>query len=334
MLKNVNIKPITGTFVNMLISDTGICNSGLREWEQDFQMMKQIGIEQLFIIRTEFEQNGCHISAEDPRSTTWPEDECLLDMVFRLGDKYGMTLFLGGPVGITNLHLGDWNKEVDETKRYYDRTMVRYAHHPCLKGLYVSLEALPWHFNFLDICIEVLRYFRQEFPEKKTFMSPSFGGPQGDMSSQYTPEQWIDIYGRYFFEPAAGLLDYCAPQDQIAVPECTLGQIADNGLREWYVKAGNLFRTYGIELWGNVETFQRPFPGHGEPRGVFRQSDYRTLYAKLAEASDLVERIITYEFFSCMSPNTEWGAARRLLARYLEIIGKPVSLIEEIYGRQ
>ncbi|MCQ2397554.1 MAG: DUF5109 domain-containing protein, partial [Lentisphaeria bacterium] len=93
-----------------------------------------------------------------------------------------------------------------------------------------------------------------------------------------------------------------------------------------------LFYRFGIELWSNVESFQRPFPGHGEAPGVFRQGDYRSLYMKLTEAAPLVKRIITYEFFSCMSPNTEWGSARRLLARYLEMIGKDTKLIDEIYG--
>ena len=253
-------------------------------------------------------------------------------MVFRLADKYEMTLFLGGPVSITNLHNGDWKKEIDNNKRFYDRAMAKYAHHPCLKGLYVSLEALPWHFNFLDICHGVLKYMRSSFPEMKTFMSPSFTGVHGDMKSYYTPEEWCDIYGRYFFEPAAGLLDYCAPQDTIAIPECEMGKIGSNGLREWYTEAGKLFTKCGIELWSNIETFQRPFPGHGEPSGVFRQSDYRTLYMKLAEASPLVERIITYEYFSCLSPNTEWGSSRRLLARYLEILGKDPAIIDEIFG--
>ena len=78
MLENVNLKPITGTFVNMLISDTGIVNGGLKEWEQDFKMMKAIGMDQLFIIRTEVEQNGIRLSAEDPRSTTWKEDANLI----------------------------------------------------------------------------------------------------------------------------------------------------------------------------------------------------------------------------------------------------------------
>ena len=52
MLKNVTLKPITGTFVNMLISDTGICNAGKKEWEQDFRMLKAMGMDSLFVIRT------------------------------------------------------------------------------------------------------------------------------------------------------------------------------------------------------------------------------------------------------------------------------------------
>lgn len=253
-------------------------------------------------------------------------------MVFRLGNKYDMTVYLGGPQNITNLHLGDWHKEVDDNKRYYDRTVEKYALHKCFKGLYVTLEALPWHFNFLDISTEVLRYMRTNYPHMKTFMSPSFLGPLGDMTSCYTPDQWVDIYGRYFYERVAGLLDYCAPQDTIAAPCCHYGELEDNGLTEWYQKVGKLFRKCGIELWSNVETFQRPFPGHGEAPGVFRQGDYRTLYMKLAEASPMVKRIITYEFFSCLSPNTEWGSSRRLLARYLEMIGRDPALINEIYG--
>ena len=333
MLENAELKPISGTFANMLISDTGIVNAGLKDWENDFKMMKAIGMDHIFIIRTEIEENGVRLSAEDPRSTTWKEDKCLLDMIFRLSEEYGMSLYLGGPESITNLHKGDWQKEVDDTRRYYDRTVAKYADFKCFKGLYVTLEALPWHFNFLDICTEVLQYMRNSFPQMKTFMSPSLRGVKGDMCSQYSADEWVDIYGRYFYERVAGLLDYCAPQDKITCPACHYGVIQDNGIKEWYLKVGELFKRCNIELWSNVETFQAPFPGHGEPRGVFRQIDYRSLYMKLAEASPLVKKIITYEFFSLMSPNTEWGSSRRLLARYLEMIGKDPAIIDEIYSK-
>ena len=332
MLQNQNLVPLTGSFINMLIPDTGITNNGLKDWEKDFQFLKAIGMDHLFVIRTEFEQGGQKLSAEDPRSTTWKEDACLLDMVFRLADKYGMTLYLGGPVSITNLHMGDWKKEIDDTKRYYDRTIAKYADHPCFKGLYVSLEALPWHFNFFDICAEVLDYMKKNYPEKKTFMSPSLIAVTGNMSQRYTPDQWVDIYGRYFYEKIAGKLDYCAPQDTLSIPACELGVIQDNGLTEWYSKVNKLFTGCGIEHWTNIETFQRPFPGHGEPSGVYRQIDYRSLYMKLQTASPFVKKVITYDYFSCISPNSEWGSSRRLLARYLEMIGRDPVIIDEIFG--
>jgi hypothetical protein len=137
MLDNIKLTPISGTFINMIVPDTGITNAGLNEWEQDFKMLKYLGFDKIFIIRTEFEQNGKHLSAEDPRSTTWKEDKCLLDMTFRLADKYDLDLYLGGPVSISNLHIGDWHKEVDETKRYYERTVAKYEHHKCFKGIYI-----------------------------------------------------------------------------------------------------------------------------------------------------------------------------------------------------
>lgn len=329
---NQNVMPITGTFINMLVPDTGITNNGLKDWEKDFQLLKAIGMDHIFVIRTEFEQNGVTLSAEDPRSTTWKEDANLLDMVFRLSDKYGMDLYLGGPVSITNLHMGDWKKEIDDSKRYYDRTVAKYAHHPCFKGLYVSLEALPWHFNFFDICAEMLEYMKANYPEKKTFMSPSFHGLMGDMGRHYTPDEWVDIYGRYFYDKIAGKLDYCAPQDTLAAPACCLGEVRSNGLEQWFIRTRELFDRCGIELWCNVETFQRPYPGHGEGKGFYRQSDYRTLYMKLAEAGNYVNKIITYDYFSCMSPNTEWGSARRLLERYLEMTGKSPDIVAEIFG--
>lgn len=331
MLKDVKLTPITGSFVNMLICDTGITNNGLKEWEQDFKMMKVLGMDSLFVIRTEVERSGEYISAEDPRSTTWAEDDCLLDMIFRLADKYGMSLYLGGPLGHTNLYLGDWKKEIDDTKRYYDRVVPKYIHHPCFKGLYTTLEALPWHFNFTEICRQVLLYFRENYPQMKTMLSPIMMGPTGYQNDLYSPEKWVDIFGRYLFEDIQGLLDYCAPQDAFAAPACRNGEIMSNGLEQWYSKMKELFDRCNIEFWSNVETFQRPFGCHGESQGVLRQVDYRSLYAKLQEAAPYVSKIITYDYFTCMSPNTEWGSARRLLARYMEMLGKDTKIIDEIY---
>lgn len=332
MLKNVTLKPISGTFISPMLVDLGVNNYGLRQWEQDFTMMKAVGIDTVIVLRCEYECNGTWLSAEDPRSTTWPEDDCLLDMFFRLCDKYGIDLYLAGAQSMTNLFLGNWKQEIADTKAYYDRTVPKYAHHPCFKGLYHSLEALPWHYNFAEITVEIIRYFKKQFPQYKTLLSPIFFGPTGDMHSNYTPEQWREVFGRYLFEPMAGYLDACAPQDQIAAPACRLGEIQPNDLEMWYRTAKEVLNRCGIAFWANVETFQRPFVGHGEPAGVFRQADYRTLYMKLITASGIAEKIITCDFTTCLSPNSEWGSSRRLLERYLEMQNIPLARIDEVYG--
>ncbi|MCX6985479.1 MAG: DUF4434 domain-containing protein [Lentisphaerae bacterium] len=264
MINNLKLTPITGTFVSPMLGDTGINNYGLEEWETDFKLMRAIGIDTVIVICCEMERGGQRFSAMDPRSTTWPEDPDLLSMFFRLSEKYGMKLYLGGTLGITNLHLGEWRKEVHENEIFYGKMLSRFGHYSCFQGLYVSLEALPWHFNFFDVMIGVIEAMRRLAPEKKTLISPSFFPLTGNMSSRYSLEEFKRVWGSGFFEKVAGKLDYCAPQDTL---------------------------------------------------------DYRGLYMKLQAASPYAEKLITFEFTSCISPNSEWGSSARLFDRYLEMTG-------------
>ena len=68
-------------------------------------------------------------------------------------------------------------------------------------------------------------------------------------------------------------------------------------------------------------TFQRPYEFAAGSEKVYRQVDYRSLYMKLQAATPYAEKLITFEFTSCMSPNAEWGSSARLLNRYLEMTG-------------
>lgn len=328
MLDPKALKPITGTFVSPLLGDTGINNWGLAEWEADFRLMRSLGFDTIVVIRCETEQGGHHWSALDPRGTTWPEDPDLLSMFFRLGDKYDMKLYLGGTISITNLHRGDWQAEVRENRVFYERMLERFDGRPCFYGLYLTIEALPWHFNFFDIAEGVVTAMRELAPEKKTLFSPTFYGLKGDMGSHYTPAEFKEIFGR-LFDRVAGKLDCCAWQDKYNIPDCRYGEIEHNPLEDWYAAAKEILDRNGIELWANIESFQRP-PGGGKPgtgHGDFRQADYRTLIGKIAAASPYVEKLITFEFSTCMSPQAEWGSAGRLLERYVEALGMDKSTI-------
>lgn len=97
MINDLKLTPITGTFINLFLGDTGINNYGLEEWETDFQLMQAIGIDTLIVLRGETESGGRYLSALDPRSTTWAEDPNLLSMFFRLCEKYDIKLYLGEP---------------------------------------------------------------------------------------------------------------------------------------------------------------------------------------------------------------------------------------------
>lgn len=316
------LKPITGTFVSPLLGDTGINNWGLAEWEAEFRLMRSLGIDTIVVIRCEFEQGGLHRSALDPRSTTWPEDPDLLSMFFRLSDEHGMTLFLGGTISITNLHLGHWQKEVDENARFYERMLASFGGRPCFQGLYLTIEALPWHFNFFDIADGVATEMRRLAPDKKTLFSPTFFGLTGNMSSSYSPAQFEESYAP-LFDRVAGKLDYCAWQDKFNVPCCRYGELEPGPLEAYYLAAKRMLSRNGIELWANIESFQRPFDGRGAGRAGadFRQADYRTLLAKIQAAAPHAEKLITFEFSSCMSPQAEWGSSGRLLRRYVEALG-------------
>ena len=319
MLDPKRLKPITGTFVSPLLGDTGINNWGVEEWEADFRLMKSLGMDTVIVIRCEVEHGGKRWSALDPRGVTWPQDPDLLSMFFRLSDKYGMKLYLGGTIGITNLHIGDWQKDVAENAAFYERMLKVFGDRPCWHGNYLTIEALPWHFNFFDIADGVVTEMRRLMPQKKTLFSPTFNGLKGDMSGHYTPQQFEEMFGR-LFDRVAGKLDYCAWQDKFNDCLAHYGEPAPNVLDDWYAAAGRMLGRNGIELWANIETFHR-FSQRTGGADSFRQVDYRSLVAKLEAASRHCRKLITFEFSTCMSPNAEWGSSRRLLQRYCEAVG-------------
>ena len=111
-------------------------------------------------------------------------------------------------------------------------------------------------------------------------------------------------------------------QDKFNDVECDEGRILPNVLDEWYEAAGTFLARNKIALWANVESFYRPFqPSTIGGEFHYRQNDYRVLAAKMQAASRHAEKLITFEFSTCMSPNAEWGSAGRLLQRYIEMLG-------------
>ena len=319
MLDENTYMPITGTFVSCVFgnNDTGINNWGLEEWENEFKLYKKLGIDTIIIIRCEETRNGIHTSGLDPRSTTWKEDSNLIAMFFRLCEKYKLKLYIGGTQSLDNLYKGYWQKEVEESKIFFEKMFEMFGHYKCFHGLYCTVEALPWHFNFCDIAIGIVDEAHKLAPEKKKIFSPGLYPLNGYMTT-YSLKDFSKIYGD-MLQAMSSKLDYCAWQDKEYIPACHMGEIQNTDHDEWLAVAKDITNKAKIDFWVNIETFQRA--SVLTEQAEYRQVDYRCLAAKLQTASKVADKLITYEFSTCMSPNAEWGSSERLLKRYLEMIG-------------
>jgi hypothetical protein len=330
MLTPSQYKPITGTFVSCVAGDTGINNWGLAEWEYEFRLYKAIGIDTVIIIRCEVESDGLYQSGFDPRSTSWPEDPDLVSMFFRLSEEHGMKLYLGGTESLDNLYKGYWKQEIENNRIFYERALDKFGDYKCFHGLYYTVEALPWHFNFCDIVIGTAEAAHKLAPGMKKLFSPTLYGLTGYPNRHYTLDDFKKIYGQ-LLQTISGKLDYCAWQDKYFLPNCRMGQVLETSLDDWYRAAKQITEAAGAEFWSNIETFQRSTTT-AEHRD-FRQIDYRSLAFKLQTAARYAAKNITYEFSTCLSPNAEWGSSARLLARYLEMAGLDPEIPRQLLER-
>ncbi len=319
MIDPATLQPITGTFLAPLINDTGTNNWGRKEWEANFRLARSIGMDTIILIGVEYDIGGHRQSALDPRNTTWKEDPNLFSMVFRLCEENGLKLYCGGVCDGNNVYADRPEEEIAENRQVFEMALDRFGKHKCFHGFYVTLEAIPWQYHWPEIVEGVCDAARALDRSKKTLISPTFNAPRGDMASRYTPQEFGEVYGR-MFDRLKGKLDACAWQDKFNDVDCKFGQMQPNVLDQWYAAAQVFHRRNGIALWGNVESFQRPSQAVGA-HAYFRQADYRNLITKIQSASRFCEKLITFEFFTCMSPQAEWGSAGRLLERYIEAVG-------------
>src|SRR5579871_3184120 len=89
------LKParITGTFLDEITHDIPSQNWGEDEWRREFELFSKIGIDTAIIIRAGY-QNKCIFPAKSVPNLL-PVYDDLGEMLFTLGDAYGVSLYLG-----------------------------------------------------------------------------------------------------------------------------------------------------------------------------------------------------------------------------------------------
>lgn len=302
--------PITGTFLDEISHDIPHQNWGEREWNRDFELMKAVGIRDVYLIRAGHRKFLTYPSEVLMAQGCYRPGEDLVEMFLRLADRHDMNFWFG---------LYDPGKEhplshyAEVNMAVVEEAWRRYGHHPSFKGWYVSSEFSRRR----EGCVEAVRRMGRQCKDVSgglpTFISPYMDGKKA--VSAYHPvlgtgagvsiseheKEWSEI-----LDGVKGTIDACAFQD---------GHIGYDELDAFFTVNKRLADRFGIACWTNAESFDRDMPIK------FLPIKFEKLRLKLEAAKRCgYDKAITFEFSHFMSPQSMYPSAAHLYDRYVEYL--------------
>lgn len=302
---------ITGTFLDEISHDIPHQNWGEKEWDQDFQHMKRIGIDTVIMIRSGYRKfitypskyllkKGCYMPSVD-----------LLDMYLRLAQKYGMKFYFGLYDSGRYWDTGYLSWEIEDNKYVIDEVWKNYAHYKSFGGWYISGEISRATKGAIDAFHTMGKQCKDVSDGLPTFISPWIDGKKAVMASggkltkddavsvQQHEKEWNEI-----FDGIHDVVDACAFQD---------GHIDYDELDAFFTVNKKLADKYGMKCWTNAESFDRDMPIK------FFPIKFDKLRMKLEAAKRAgYDKAITFEFSHFMSPQSAYLQAGHLYDRYRE----------------
>lgn len=301
---------ITGTFLDEVTHDIPAHNWGHEEWEREFDTFLAAGLDTVVLIRAGWGDRLAFPSATiSKRVPTLPVYADMPELFLRLADQRGLAFYFGLYDSGYYWHRHDWKTEVALNQEFAREVWDRYGSHPSFKGWYLPHETADTSVRIIDINTALAEHVR-DIADLPVLISPYWHGRADDgepadhrgrlpvLSMQEHAAQWDEIFARF-----RGLVSHCAFQD---------GTTYEAQLPEFLRAAREAADRHGIELWSNVETFDRDMPIHFPP------IEWRKLVNKLEAAEPYVSKAITFEFSHFLSPNSMWPSARTLFDRYQE----------------
>lgn len=309
--KNQGLR-ISGTFLDEISHDIPHQNWGEKEWDNDFQHMKNIGIDTVIMIRSGYRKfitypseyllkKGCYMPSVD-----------LLDMYLRLAAKYDMKFYFGLYDSGEYWDTGDLSSEIEHNKFVIDEVWEKYGqHHKSFGGWYVSGEISRKTKGAIDAFRAMGKQCKDVSGGLPTFISPWIDGKKAVMAAsgalskndsvsvQEHEREWSEI-----FDGIKGVVDACAFQD---------GHIDYDELDAFFEVNKKMADKYGLKCWTNAETFDRDMPIK------FLPIKFDKLRMKLEAAQRAgYDKAITFEFSHFMSPQSAYLQAGHLYNRYKE----------------
>ncbi|MDR1516505.1 MAG: DUF4434 domain-containing protein [Dysgonamonadaceae bacterium] len=304
--------PITGTFLDEISHDIPHQNWGEKEWDQDFQHMKNIGIDTVIMIRSGYKKfitypskyltgKGCYMPSAD-----------LLGLYLRLAEKYGMKFYFGLYDSGHYWATGDMSHEIEDNKYVIDEVWENYgAKYKSFQGWYISGEISRATKGAIDAFHAMGKQCKDVSSGLPTFISPWIDGKKAvkasgtDLTKAETvsvrqhEKEWNEI-----FDGIHDVVDACAFQD---------GHIDYDELDAFFAVNKKLADKYGMQCWTNAESLDRDMPIK------FLPIKFDKLRMKLEAAKRAgYEKAITFEFSHFMSPQSAYLQAGHLYDRYKE----------------
>ena len=294
---------ITGTFLDEITHDIPSQNWGVDDWRREFELYRRIGLDTLIIIRAGY-RNRCLFPATSlPDLLPIHEGPYgdLGEMLFSLADEAGLGLMFGTyDSGFHWIRRSYW-KEIEINQRFLDEAWGRYGHHPSFAGWYLAHETGRHDAHIVELFNGIGGHCKS-LSDKPVLISPYPQGAKQMGENALTLEESFEHWERIFNE-AKGSFDVCAFQD---------GQVHYDELPRFIRGIGELGAKHGVEIWSNLESFDRDMPIKFPP------ADWRYLRLKLAAAAPVAHKVITFEFPHFVSPFSCYPAAHNLFERYVE----------------
>jgi hypothetical protein len=302
---------ITGTFLDEITHDIPSQNWGPDEWAADFEIMRQIGIDTVIIIRSAYRDQAIFNSwALRQHRAMLPVHENLGQLFLDLAEANGMKLFWG------ICDPGDWADDQEHAfvinRDFMQEVNEQFGRHSAFAGWYLTFELSRNNPAQVDLILATGRHAKSVRPDLPTLISPYIAGPKVPPGDQPITRSKHEAEWRAIFQQIRECVDIVAFQD---------GHVDYVDAPSYLATNLRLAREAGIACWSNVETFDRDVPIKFPP------IDWRKLEFKMDAAREAgVDKLITFEFSHFLSPHSCYPAARNLFRRYCERFGLEVAL--------
>jgi len=303
---------IKGTFLDEISHDIPHQNWGRDEWDSDFKLMKDMGIELVIMIRSGYREWITYPSnVLQLKMGAYKPSTDLLKMFLELCEKHGLQFYFGlydsGKYWVN----GAYEEEVAINKLVIDEVWKNYGHYSAFKGWYISQEISRNNNQVTDLYASLGFYCKEVSGGLPTMISPYIDGVKN--ISQYNSEtekkKGVSLEAhkadwRQIFKGIKGAIDIVAFQD---------GHVGYHELIDFLKINKALAEEFELECWTNTETFDRDMPIKFLPI----KWDKLELKLELAKKAG-IDNAITFEFSHFMSPQSAYLQAGHLYNRYQE----------------